>query len=681
MYYDDHDTEGIIYVKSPSNRFTSKYVLYVQDETNLESELIVAARKETVLASTISIKSTQQNKDISGNLNIMYRANNDLDSTIEAVAFTELESSINIRPHNRAQGRFELIEAPRTIIDLKPIGDATTRSRIDLQTINYGDTQRMMVGHDSVEEFESFVDFGDLKVAIPDLLYLEDANLRLYYTGTIKNGAKIEIYEPSTVWREYGITYANKPRSISLLADQYIINTTEKYVEINVFDILKHWQDGSLNNYGLVIKSPDDTPIYFNTRESTKPPILKVKYITSAVQSYGRAEVDSELFIYQAGKKDINSTLTVHSDIGLNYLEAALYVHRYEDPMLNELDSLLGVNRPDLYSSLTVGIRVDEEMDSSISVIESRITEMDTSFTTSSPDLASMFTVDPRMSLISEISIANRTYEEVSSEINFSKPDLSSYVEVSNYKRIRYDLNSEISIRNEFFEDKDAFISISSPDLSGMVTIREQGLNEVDAFIDIPNLYYQDGFLSVSHPEITGELFIRGVYDEDTEGYINVKAYENYESFMGVSRPEINSVILIRSIGDSDMDSFIDVPAFEDNESIVTFSRPDLSSEIEVRYVAEQDGFIYIKDREYLDSVIDVRQISDMDSAIMVKQIADKETGIIISNPDLSGFLCPRVIGLHDIDGLVSIRKRDVSDMNSTLIIKGSSSGAYYYIL
>ncbi|WP_063563075.1 DNRLRE domain-containing protein [Paenibacillus sp. O199] len=644
MYYADHDTEGVIYVKSPSNRFTSKYVLYVQDETNLESELVIASRKESTLNSTISIKSSIQNKDISSSLNIMYRSYSNLDSTIEAVAFSEIECSINVRPHNRAQGRFELIEAPRITIDLKPIGDATTRSRIDLQTINYGDTQRMMIGHDTIEEFESFVNFGDLNVAIPDLLYLEDAKLRLYYTGSIKAKANIEIYQPNTVWREYGITYANKPHSIELLANQYILNTTEKYIEFDVLDVLKQWQDDSLINYGFNIRSNDDTPIYFNTRESTKPPILRVKYITSAVQSFGRSEIDSELYIYQRGIKDVNSTITVKSDRGFSYLDSSIYVHRYEDPLFYDFNSSLAISRPDLYSSLTVGIRVEEDLESCITIIENKVSDLDTTLTSSRPDLASMITIDPKISLISEISIANRTYSDIANNIIISKPDLSSYINISNYTRTRSDMDSELSIRNEYYDDLDSFITISNPDTSAYLVIRGKANSDIDGMIDIPTYHFQDGTISVSRPDIDGFL-------------------------------------IVKEIGYSEVDSFIDVPAFDDFESNVAISRPDLYSMLEVKYVSDQDGTIYIKDRVYLDSVIDIRQFSDLESTILIKQFTDTDSEVIISKPELGGFLYPRVGGLYDIDGLVSIRKRDVSDMNSTLIIRGASSGAYYYIL
>lgn len=681
MYYDDHDMEGIIYVKSPSNRFTSKYVLYAQDETNLESELVIATRIESTLDSIISVKSSIRNKDISSSLDVMYRAYGDLESTIEAIMFTELESSINVRPHNRAQGRFELIEAPRTNIELKPIGDATTRSRIDLQTINYGDTQRMMIGHDNVEEFESFVNFGDLKVAIPDLLYLEDAKLRLYYTGTIKSDTNIEIYQPNTIWREYGITYANKPQSTQLLTNQYTINTSEKYVEINVLEVLKQWQDGSLINYGLNIRSADNTPIYFNTRESTKPPILQVRYITSAVQSYGRSEIDSELFVYRKGNKDLNATLTVKSDRGWNYLDSSIYVHRYEDPLFKEMDSLLGVSRPDVNSFMIVAIRAANEMESSITIIEDGVTEVDTSLAISIPDMFSMITIDPNMSLISEISIANRAYNDLTGSLIISKPDLSSYIEVSNYKRIKLDLEAELSIRNEFYEEKESLLTISNPYLTGAIIVREQGGYDVDAVIDVPYQHYLEGFLTISNPDIASEIYIRGYTHEDIDAYVNIKAYDDYDSTIGISRPDIHGELIVRAIDQSDLDAEINVPANSYFENTIGISRPDMDSTLEIRYVSERDGTIYIKDREYLNSVIDIRQFSDLESTILIKQFKEIDSELTISKPDLGGYLYPRVPGIDNMDAIVSIRKRDVSDMDSFILVRGKSSGAYYYIL
>ncbi|WP_091014560.1 MULTISPECIES: DUF7594 domain-containing protein [Paenibacillus] len=606
MYYADHDTEGFIYVKSPSNRFTSKYILYAQDESTLESEIRVSLRDNHSLESSISVRLTTES-ELTNILNIMFRGNGDLDSSILAMSVTEIQSTINVRPHNRAQGIYELMEAPRVTVDLKPIADATTRSRIDLQTINYGDTQRMMIGQSDFEGFESFVNFGDLNSAIPDLLNIESAKLRLYYTGTIRNNANIELYQPSTVWYEYGITYANKPNSIELLSNAYVVNTQLKYIEFDVVEILKRWQNKTLFNYGLIIKSSDNQPIYINTRESTKPPILELRYITSQVRSYGRSEVESTLFVYKKKPRDIDSFITVKSTRGTKTLHSTIYIHRYEDPLFSDIDSYISINRNEADSWITVAIPDESTMLSSITIIESAVSDLWSTISTSRPDMNSMITIDPRMSLKSYIDVANRTQKYIDSRITISKPDLGSYVEVSEHTRANYGLESEVYVRTEYTAET-------------------------------------DGYISISRPEVLG--------------YVNVRAIDSY-----------------------DVTAHIDVPVSDYFESFIQLSRPDLSSMITVKYTSEIPSDLYVKDKEYLDGTIDVKQISELESTILIMRLSEIESELVISKPDLGGFIYPRVGGLHDTIAVIDIRKRDVADVSSTIVIRGVSSGAYYYIL
>nr|WP_145401405.1 DNRLRE domain-containing protein [Paenibacillus xylanexedens] len=608
MYYDDHDTEGFIYVKSPSNRFTSKYILYVQDEATLESEIRISTRDSATLDSSIAVRRNSKS-ELSNVINVMYRGNGDLHSSILAMSVTEVHSSINVRPHNRAQGAYELMEAPRVTANLQPIADATTRSRIDLQTINYGDTQRMMIGYSDTENFESFVNFGDLKSAIPDLLNIESAKLRLYYTGTIGNNANIELHQPNTLWYEYGITYANKPSSVELLSNTYTINAQSKYIEFDVLDIVKSWQDKTLFNYGLIIKSSDNQPIYINTRESVKPPILEVRYITSQVRSYGRSEIDSTLFVYKKKPKDLGSYIIVKSYGGTKTLASTIYIHRYEDPLYEDFDSYISVNRAEINSWITITIPDDATLDSSITIIESSVVDLWSTASVTRPDLSSHITVDPNMSLKSYIDITNRDTKDAYSQIAISKPDLTGFIMVSDYTRTNHDIDSEVFVRREYVAES-------------------------------------DGYINVSRPESSGYINVRAIDDHDVSAYIDVPSFEYFESHITVSHPDMNSFIDVKSVGESTIDSWL-----------------------------------YIKDKEYLDSIIDVRQISDLTSTILIKKFSEIKSEITISKPDLGGYIYPRVGGLHDTSAIIDIRKRDVADLSSTIIIRGVSSGAYYYIL
>lgn len=601
-----NDLGGEILIKSPSNRMEGKFVLYRQETNEVNSEMLVAYRRETTVDTTITIR-VQRSADVSSQLDIKYRGNAEINSVLESTSVNYLAGTLEVRPHNRLLGKFELMEAPRVTKDLNPIEDATTRSRLDLQTVNYGDTQSMMIGQSDTEEFEGFVNFGDLKVVVPDLNKLEDAKLRLFYSGSFTDDTDIKVYQPNTLWREYGITYANKPYGTELLLDSYTVNRTNKYIEFDVFDLVKRWQDESLINYGLIIKSESSHPTYFNTRESLKPPVLQLKYITSQNYSFGRGDLNSTLFVYGAGRKEVTGSLTVKSNFGFNYLPASLYVHKYKDFMQHDTDSTLAISRPDINSTLKVVYRKDSDLSASISVANFGTSAPDSSVMISRPDLGARFTVDPKMSLESELTVAYRRESVIDSLITVSSPDMLASLTVSKFKRINSDVESTIMIQGIRFSDID----------SGLI----------------------------------------------------------------VNKPDLGSSVVIRAVGDNDLDSIVQVPFFDYREANVIVSRPDLGAYIEVKNFYDVDGTLYVKNREYIDAIIDVRQKSDLDSIVDIKNVHNLESEVMISRPDLGGFLYPRLARENDLIAVAQIRKRDVSDLSSFIIVKGRSSGVYWYIL
>ncbi|MET3209877.1 UNVERIFIED_CONTAM: hypothetical protein ABIC26_002825 [Paenibacillus sp. PvR008] len=601
-----NDLGGEIFIKSPSNRMEGKFVLYRQEVSEVNSEMLVAYRRETIVESTITAR-VQRPADVIGRLDIKYKGNTEINSVLESTSVNYLSATLEVRPHNRLLGKFELMEAPRVVKDLNPIEDATTRSRSDLQTVNYGDTQSMMIGQSDIEQFESFVNFGDLKIVVPDLNKLEEAKLRLYYSGSFMDDTDIKVYQPNTLWREYGITYANKPYGTELLLDSYTVNRTDKYIEFDVFDLVKRWQDESLINYGLIIKSDSSHPTYFNTRESLKPPVLQLKYITSQNYSFGRADLNSSLFIYGAGRKEVTGSITVKSNVGLNYLPSSLYVHKYKDFMQHDTDSTLSISRPDINSTLKVVYHKGNDLSASISVASYGASATDSTLIISRPDLGAGLTVDPKMSLESELTVAFRRESTTDSLITVSRPDMLASLTVSKFKHVNSDLESSLMVQGIRFSDIDSSLIVNKPDLG--------------------------------------------------------------------------SSVVIRAIGNNDLDSFVQVPSYDYRDANVTISRPDLGAYIEVKNFYDVDGTLYVKNREYLGATIDIRQKSDLDSIVDIKNVNNVESEVMISRPELGGFLYPRLARTNDLIAVAQIRKRDVSDLSSFIIVKGRSSGVYWYIL
>lgn len=637
--------DSVIHIKSPENRFAAKYILYNQVDEELSSTLIAATRKVSEVISTVSVR-VRRSQELSNSLYVMYKSQGDLSATIQAASKVDLEGMLYVRPHNRAHGKYELLEAPRVTVDLKPVADATTRSQTHLQTINFGDTQRMMIGSDEMEQFESFIHFGDLDTRIPDLLYLEKAKLRLYYTGTLAPGAHIELHQPDTLWREYGITYANRPHSIQLLSSSYVINTTERYVEFDMMALLQMWREGMLSNVGMIIQSRGNTPIYFNTRESSKPPVLQIKYITSQIYSIGRTEIGSEIFIYGAGRKDIASSLVVHSDIGLDWLKSQLYIHRYEDHMHHDTPQVIAVSRPELDADLTIAKRIDAELDSNISIVESRTEEKETWIAVSKPELHSQFITAIRTTKDTDGNLAVRTGLDDAKivEIAVSHPDLPSVITVDR----QMSLVSTLTISQLFHDGRDTSLIVSIPDLH--------------ASLDVSNYTKATSTLGA---------LLTVMYDGDSTVISEIK----------VNKPDLNSVLQVRALDHDERAASLEIPYLEEQPGQLYISRPDVLSSIEVKYMDVMDGHISIKEREYLDGYLQVREWKDMQSTVDVRQIVDMATEMTISKPDLAAYVLPRVIANEELGSITSIRKRDASDLVTTVIVKSPGNQAYFYIL
>lgn len=617
------------------------FKLYRINDEDIEAELIVKQHNGDDLRSVISVK-VEKHNDINASLDVMYRGNAELESSLEAVAVNFLESYIEVRPHNQMFGGFELFEAPRVEVKLSPVADATTRSRSDLRTINYGDTRSMLTGRSTDEEFGAFVQFADFKNSIPDLNIIESAKLRLYYSSLPLN-SNIELHQPNTIWRELGITDANKPQSVELLHDSYMVNAIERYVEFDIMETASRWQSGALENYGFIISTSDDNRLTFFTRESDRSPQLIIRYVTSQVYSIGRSEMESSIFVYGKRDNDISGVLTVDSDVGLTSIDAQLYVHQQKDPLFSETPSKMAISKPELFSALTVQRREHQEIDAVLTVTVHTTTEVESRIGSNKPDIDSLLTIDPNISLASIITIAKPMNEDIDSYIQVSQRDLGAYLTVSDHTRANSYLSSELTVRTEYESFLDANIAISERDMAGLITVRAIDQIDMDGIIQVPDHY-------------------------------------DIDSTLGYSHPDMNAVITIRAIGDEYLEGSIEVPYYEDLESTFGYSQPDLSAMLTVTYTSEIESEIYVKDKEYLDSVIDVKKISEMSGYLMVKAVNQIDGELSVNNPELFGYLSPRVAGDNELVAEILIKKRNVADLNSYISVRGQGNRNFVII-
>ncbi|QSF43568.1 DNRLRE domain-containing protein [Paenibacillus tianjinensis] len=591
------EISSVITIKNRfANQLAGSFKLYRPMTDDIDAEITIKKNTGDDLRSIIEIRN-KRDYDFNSLIDIVYRGTNDTVGQIEAVAAKYIDAMIEVRPHNRMFGKFELMGAPKKSVSLSPIADATTRSREDLRTINYGDTRSMLTGKTTDETFGAFVQFADFANSIPDLKFIESAKLRLYYTN-LHSGANIELHQPNTIWREFGITDANKPHSIEKLNDTYTANTAQRYIEFDVKDVATRWQNGLLNNFGFIVSTMDDARYTFFTRESDYPPQLIVDYVTSQVYSVGRSELEGGLFVYGRGHKDVSAVLTVDSDVGIENLISYIYVHRATDYMQSDIDTFMSVSKPDLFSTLTVQNRDFTDLDASITVDVRTLTDLDSSIGINNPDIDSWLTVDSNMSLTSYIDVP--AHEFMEAFITVSQPDLGASLTISNHIRANGDTDSTLTVRTEYETTIDSYIATSTPDLPG--------------------------------------------------------------------------TMYIRAIADSAISGMIDVPSYTYLDSTIGYSHPDLSASLTVKYVSDIESEIYIKEKEYLDMLIDVKKISEISGVLMVKAFNQIDGEITINNPELFGLLSPRVTGENNLDAEILIKKRNVADLNSYISVRGQGN-------
>ncbi len=125
---------------------------------------------------------------------------------------------------------------------------------------NFGDIIFLSVGVFTVPFARSYLQF-DLSPIPPEAVIL-DANLGLYYDSSYElTSLPIDLYEVTESWEENTLTWDNQPASSNEVEDIQIIpaNQTNDFVYWYIADLVKGWHEGSINNYGIVLRDTDES--------------------------------------------------------------------------------------------------------------------------------------------------------------------------------------------------------------------------------------------------------------------------------------------------------------------------------------------------------------------------------------------------------------------------------------
>ena len=153
---------------------------------------------------------------------------------------------------------------------------------------NVGDYKNLFAGFNPFKH-RTYIKFDLNPNPLPVGAVIIDARLKLYQDailllpGTFNGG----LYPVTSNWEENEITWNNQPTSSSdSVALPTLYDTTGNWVTCHIEDFVKGWLEGSITNYGLLLKaideSSEDTGARFFSSDYvtdiTKHPILEIEY-------------------------------------------------------------------------------------------------------------------------------------------------------------------------------------------------------------------------------------------------------------------------------------------------------------------------------------------------------------------------------------------------------------------
>jgi hypothetical protein len=151
--------------------------------------------------------------------------------------------------------------SPETIILQPGIEGKDSDVMESLPGNNYGSLSKMYIGSTTLnKKYRTYLQF-DLST-VPGNARIVNANLKPYQYSSIGTGSfTVGLYQVTSDWGEDTITWNNQPTSSSEVEASctlYAVSTGWR-TWYSMDDLVKGWLDGSISNYGMLLKSTDET--------------------------------------------------------------------------------------------------------------------------------------------------------------------------------------------------------------------------------------------------------------------------------------------------------------------------------------------------------------------------------------------------------------------------------------
>jgi hypothetical protein len=200
------------------------------------------------------------------------------------------DTNISVTAGDTTTINWTLTYASTGTLTLKPGSEGKDADVYELlEVYNYGNEDGLRVGCEDYYDYRTYLQFE--LTPIPEDAIVIDASLSLYHDDFDGSGYfSIGLYRVSSYWEEATITWNNQPTSASV-AEAYADVFYTTFTSIGTWrtwqidDLVEGWWDGSINNYGMVLKReeacPGDRSAVFlssDSIDSSKRPKLEVDY-------------------------------------------------------------------------------------------------------------------------------------------------------------------------------------------------------------------------------------------------------------------------------------------------------------------------------------------------------------------------------------------------------------------
>jgi hypothetical protein len=172
------------------------------------------------------------------------------------------QATVTVAPNETSYVNWSLTYAPEQTLNIQPNAAIGKDTYVydSAPDDNWGTLDRVTAGYDAATLVRAYLQFNlDL---LPEDAVITGARIGLvYYSTSSSNIAQIGAYNVEGAWGEDTLTWNNQPAFSATVEDTASVpaGVTDGFVYWYIEDLVKGWFDGTITNYGVVLKDTDET--------------------------------------------------------------------------------------------------------------------------------------------------------------------------------------------------------------------------------------------------------------------------------------------------------------------------------------------------------------------------------------------------------------------------------------